>query len=223
MLDFLRQLAPRQADALQPASPLRRMAGPATVVDGIEAQDNPMSAHDEVAYRPGVRPLPPIVDRQPPIAGEAPRATLRLQPEHVAHADWLHGEANATTQPLPVEPAAAHPDSPGSMAPPTHAIEPLFAPSDDLRQPLLTDAAAIAQASANPPAVFTVAAPISPATVTRFVQEHASPAPPPAIHVSIDRIEVRARTTAPAPAPSKPRVARESQSLHDYLRGKAAP
>ena len=222
MLDFLRQLAPRQADALQPASPLRRMAGPAAIADGIEAPDGPMPEQDETADRPGIDTLPPVANRQSPVAVEAPRATLPLQPRQVAPADRLRGEANATAQASTAEPAATRPQSPGSVSP-IHIVEPLFAAVDDIRQTPQTDAAASAQASANPSAAFADAAPISPATVARFVQERAAPAPPPAIHVSIDRIDVRARAVAPAPAAPKPRVARESQSLHDYLRGKAAP
>ncbi|KAF1709701.1 hypothetical protein CSC71_10685 [Pseudoxanthomonas sangjuensis] len=226
MPDFLRQPAPRQADALQPASPLRPMAwpGPAAAMDGIEPQDGAtMHAHDEAADRPGVPALPPTAHRQSPVAGEPPLAALPSQPRQVAPAHRLRGETNATAQASTAEPAAARLQSPRIATAPVRVAEPPFAAIDDVRQPLQADPPAIARPSADPAGIAAVAAPISPATVARFVQEHASPAPPPAIHVSIDRIDVRARSAAPSPAASRPRAMREPQSLHDYLRGKATP
>lgn len=66
----------------------------------------------------------------------------------------------------------------------------------------------------RPPAAV---APLSADTVAHAARERSEP---PAIHISIDRIEVRAAPQPPKPAPSRPRPAPQVPSLHDYLRGK---
>lgn len=62
--------------------------------------------------------------------------------------------------------------------------------------------------------------PLSPHTVS-LLADRDGPAAPAGIHISIDRIEVRA-PVAPAPAatPARPRASDDAHSLRDYLQGK---
>ncbi|WP_372015248.1 hypothetical protein [Pseudoxanthomonas sp. 10H] len=228
MLEFLRQLAPRHPDALRPASPLRRMAAP-----GVS--DATGAAHDAVADD-RLAGVPAADEAGPPRLAPAPAPSPETGP--------LPPTVRAAT--ALTRPAAPGPAAPGAQPRPaghpleaatgTAFLEDAPAAPPPAAMSMADRSVAIARgrragavpaaATAAPviPRALAVAAPISPATVARFAQERGAPATAPTIHLSIDRIEVRAPAPPRAPAaPSKPKPVREPQSLGDYLKGKVAP
>lgn len=229
MLDFLRQLAPRRPEALQPASPLRRLAAPG-VPDMADpeadagAWTRAAAAAASDAASPG--PAPAL---SPPLEGTKPHRALHEPPGRAAspvvRIPAPEARSSAVRHPQRSGQAASSRDrtatgNPVAMAP--LAERPAIDP--DRRAPSARAAAVTGQPAPALPRPPVVAAPVSHATVARFAQEHNVPAAPPAIHVSIDRIDVRAppaSRTAPPPPRAKP--AREPQSLHEYLQGKVAP
>ncbi len=228
MLDFLRQLAPRNAEALRSASPLRRLATTEGPFDG-SADVSAGSAFS----RPGGSQT-----------SAAPAATHPTRSEAAPRSPTTHGEASeqqrAATPPLAeiAYPAAAvragaevvvAPAFAGSDRDPTQAVErqPLVGGPRDGAEPRLAESLA-SPPSPSPAPVELVEtarpssrtlAPLSNATVA-LAQERSVVAAPPAIHVTIDRIEVRAPAQASKSAPRPTRSSPTTQSLHDYLRQK---
>ena len=112
-----------------------------------------------------------------------------------------------------------------SVAPPRQpGIEPAQAPA----QPL-TQRRAAAAALAPPRPAWLLAAepgqPLSAAALQARTPDAATAmaAPAPILHVTIDRIEVRAVVAAPRPAPAQRQPTAPAVSLADYLRAGARP
>jgi hypothetical protein len=63
-----------------------------------------------------------------------------------------------------------------------------------------------------------IRAPIPPAALPASVSRRQDKGEPPAIHVTIGRVEVRARFAPPPPVPEKPRTRPSGLTLDEYLR-----
>ncbi|MGY1409201.1 MULTISPECIES: hypothetical protein [unclassified Luteimonas] len=229
MSDFLRLLAPRHADALRPAAPLRALAAPIAPMADMQASTGEPEA-------PGI--AAPRLDT-------AKSRTAGMQVEH-PRADALpHGTRGriAATDSAPIIPGVARHPAVDAMP-----LESPALPRNDkagaqdalaLRsvapaiQPAPHDHSTIGpppaqRARAAPPAPLPrsmpeqLAAPLS-ATTVALLAPAMAPAAPPAIHISIDRIEVRAPAQPAKQPPPRPRVVPEPQNLHDYLRRKPSP
>jgi len=234
MLDFLRSLAPRQANALRPAAPLRASASAMPDAGlGADAVQAETEADALLSQAPAMDDSQTRAPRTPDDAIDAPQPGSGVeltQPRNARGMRATRDEASITGRSaiaaLPAvdgTSSAFSPASPGPTSPPS-----VFAMrSDAPLQPVhlyRVDTGGNPE-DARPGAVPVIpGAPLSAATVAMAAPDAAASAPQ-AIHISIDRIDVRA---APAPtpahsAPPRPRPAVEPQSLHDYLRRKPSP
>lgn len=234
MLDFLRSLAPRQANALRPAAPLRASAS--AMPDAELGGDAPHADAEAGALQPQA-PAMDAATRTPRFTGDAidtPRSgsdTERAQPRHARGMRATTDEAripgrSVVAAALPAVNGTSSAFPPASQGP----TSPLSAFAMRSDAPLQSAHLHRIDAGANPedarrgaaPAI--PGAPLSAATVAMVFPDAAASAPP-AIHISIDRIDVRtARAPAhPAQPQPRPRPAVEPQSLHDYLRRKPSP
>lgn len=236
MLHFLRMLAPRHGDALRSASPVRRIAAAAWPVDdgapvvvddraaapgALTATTAPLrdeAAADTTAARgsPDVGPPTLRADGANPGAprGESAPDGPRGVP---APAKRVERDLEPVPRAVPPRDATASPKAPPRRS--LDAVRSTAASDEAPRAPFA--ATPRAERTAAAPAASAPAAPISPFTVS-LSAARAAPAAPPTIHVTIDRIEVRAPSTpVPTTRPARPRPSPPSPSLHDYLRGKA--
>lgn len=242
MLDFLRLLAPNHTDALRPASALRRPAAgdtqplePAPSLDAIGPElmpplhtaPRPRAEDTEIASlamptpsqsgtpdrahhmlpSPSRMDVPARVQRtDPPISDSPMSPDIRADASDATPA-MLHAEVSR--QPTPT--AATAPATPYTRpADSTQGFVRSDATSDRVDRTATRDRAATSKAPLSPTTVALYAAPSDERDAT-----------PPAIHVTIDRIEVRAPTKDHRPAPAKRREATATQTLGDYLRGHA--
>lgn len=228
MLDFLRQLAPGHPAALRPALPLRALAGPRA--DASHARPDADAPEVPQAAPPS----------QPPVhAAAAPRAMARLHPDTArSHAPGVPASSPGDAVATPVAAAVALPRD----APPATARAAATSHRDDgaaaqhttpaARQEPRPAAAGPARRTAPRAGTSAPWRPQAPAVPVRtggplsaqavFLHaERDSAATPAGIHISIDRIEVRA-PAAPPPAPTaaRPRASGDAHSLQDYLQGK---
>jgi len=235
MLSFLRSLAPRHGDALRSASPVRRFAKAAWPAD-----DGTSTAFDERVEVSAARPPTSAStrDEHPMSATErtsspqaAPSRTVTVEEKSGASAGTTRtpGTIPAATKFAEVADAMLKPtglrrDAPPFLETPARRhrdLETSVAASADVPHGSV-DAAPRTEHTTSAPSPVARTAPISPITVS-LSAPRTTPAVPPAIHVTIDRIEVRAPAVAtPTPRPTRPRPAPPSPSLHDYLRGKAS-
>jgi len=234
MLDFLRSLAPRQVNALRPAAPLRASASAMPDAGwGADAVQAETEADALLSQAPAMDDPRTRAPRVPDDAIDAPQSGPGVEPAQPRNARGMRAtrdDAGITGRSAIATPAAIDgtsstrsPASQGPTSPPS-----AFAMRSDA--PLQSARLHRADTGGNPedarpgaaPAI--PGAPLSAATVAMVAPEAAASAPP-AIHISIDRIDVRAApASAPAhSAPPRPRPAVEPQSLHDYLRRKPSP
>lgn len=237
MLDFLRMLAPQHTDALRPASTLRRPstsnvsasdasqalvdeasklspshsaqsssgAGPATMADHAM-----MTTADSVAPQRARRVAQTSAEIEALSARPFAMPTGEVPTPHRDAAGAV--EPSAATAPQGIAPrhiaASLATDSqfqPVRRSSPSNRIESLPERSDRLAK---HDQAA---ASSLPP--------LSPATVALYAAPSSERDAAPAIHVTIDRIEVRTPAAASRPSAGKRREPAQTQTLGDYLRG----
>lgn len=209
MLEFLRLLTPRHADALRPASPVRRVAWmlPDEIGNRWDAES------DAAAYAM-------------PMHGDEPsQATSQPQPVEPMPERGQPHALMGPPRPAPARPATlvATTASPHTRLPPHPAqiIEPADAPRP---APLPPSPVLARRIDATGPMPSTVAsstnAPLSPASVALLAAAPAHASASPAIHVNIDRIEVRAPAPAPKHAATRSRATPATQSLSDYLGGR---
>lgn len=241
MSDFLRLLAPRHADALRPVAPLRALAAPlAANADARESMGEPEvagiappmpdPAKRRTAEAPMVHPHAGVLPRDAGGRTDAMGPTSPV-PSPSASPGMDAASAPASGARPPDSPASPPSDSAGIDDPRIPGLVP--AAHSDRHGPILEPHLAYEQArhGALPPVPSPrsghvperAAAPLSPATVALLAAASPTAAPPPAIHISIDRIDVRAQAQPAKPPSSRPRVAPEPQSLHDYLRRKSPP
>jgi hypothetical protein len=232
MMDFLRGLAPRRDGDASWAVP---------VVPSRFSESRPLLlAAPPPVHTPGLdtevaQPLPPVMRARtaPPTSrpahdsavteAPAPTAAIALQaarPERAQDLDvrpivLRQPPARVITAPL-VEHASASEISRRDTEPP---------PAARAATPLVL--ARVTARLAGTPAVertdaaATVSAPLSAAALA---ERPAPAAAPPVIHVTIDRIEVRAPAASrPAAAPARSRAHAASVSLTDYLRRSRNP
>lgn len=246
MLDFLRLLTPRHADALQPVSPLRRLAGMSidavadadaatmglpTAHDGVPEERRSDHGPDDALLRPSsTRPRRNVVETEPEASGYMPMQDVGT--DRTPMPASVHRKADGMdTQPNRISRAIGQVDDTRQHTPLSRhdvmnrdATTPTALHSHLPRPPSVETPVAVLRAARSPGLRPAIDTPISPATVAMYAPERAAPPPPPEIHVSIDRIEVRAPAVPKAaPQRPRPRQAPEPQSLHDYLRGKSAP
>lgn len=209
MLDFLRLLSPRHGDALRPATPLRRMTGVMESGEGPAVPAQPDTAHSDASSK--ARPA------HGPTAGVGPAKIMSPIDATDIHSDPDTTSAlrATTTGEKPLRRASAEP---GVVRPHRTRALPLPEASGSADHEVV-DTPLVAPAHIPRVAPVTPAAPLSMSVMAQLPPER--PASPPSIHISIDRIEVRAPRPAPSPAASAPRRAAPSQPLGDYLRGKA--
>jgi hypothetical protein len=216
MLDYLRLLAPRHGDALRPASLVRRLTN-TTPGGAMEGGDAGAGAETET-------------DHEEAPGSDQPRRVSSI-PSHLATSnhDGPHlmtdlqrsrGEPSAQTnaispRPAPapaakdaIQPTAVEPSAPRRALP----LQPApFIEAMPQRRGIQAQAPALARP---------VTAPLSPEVAAWLAAKPVQAAQGPTIHVSIDRIEVRAPAAPAKPAPSRPRTSPPTQSLADYLRGR---
>ena len=237
MLDFLRMLAPQHTDALRPASALRRPA--VSDAQSIETSPSLLDA--------GSQPMPPLQRARTPGAADSTEAHGAMQastdiglqkraPQPApAPACFKAPERNQLTAtssddfPLSLNQRAAAADDTPSFLPPAsnRSRNPSAANSNAHSQPApLTQTIARSEPTADRfdrkttrDRAATSQAPLSPTTVALYASSSSERDAAPAIHVTIDRIEVRAPATGNRAAPSKRREAAATQTLGDYLRG----
>lgn len=234
MSGFLHRLSPRHADALRPATPLRAIAS-APAESGLPTREGPANTRVGLSGLPTDSPAY-IADATASGYASSANASPRTAPTTPAHAMHEAPEPSAAPAPHPSAqpPQAALPQPPLSgldavtnrPASERSVIDARFDRAPCLRsapaafpdgreptartpQPLPIDVRPRAHA---PP-------PLSASTVSRLDTAAATSAAP-AIHLHIDRIDVRAAARPAGPAPARPRAAPEPQSLHDYLHGK---
>ena len=234
MLDFLRSLAPRQAHALRAAAPLRTTA---SVAPDACSDADALRADPDVDAIPTEAPAAVMSSTRVPRAGDAANGISPSRPggdradQHSRALSATADEGPISARPMvntvlatvnaasTARPATSH-EADATHFRPLHAsgATPL---SSDL-QPIFQSAKAEDVRRDATPAV--PVAPLSAATVALLVSDAATAAPR-AIHISIDRIDVRtARAHAPAPnAQARQRATPDPQSLRDYLRGKPSP
>ena len=216
MLEFLRLLTPRHGDALRPASPVRRAASmlPDEIGNGWDAGSD-VAAHATPMH--GDEP-PPATSQPQPVEPTPERGQQQtpMDPSRPAL-------ARSTT-------LVATTASPHTRLPPHPAqfIEPADVPRPTL-SPLSRSPVIARRIDATGPMPSTAAsstnAPLSPASVALLAAAPAHASAPPALHINIDRIEVRAPAPAPKHAATRSRAAPATQSLSDYLggRGRTTP
>lgn len=232
MSGFLHRLSPRHADALRPATPLRALAS-APAESGLPTRESPADTRVGLSGLANDSPAHTADATASGYAGSA-NASPRIAPTAPAHGMHAAPEPSAAPAPRPLAqpPQAAAPPVPGldaitnrpasersltdarfDRAPRLRSAPAAFPdgpePTARTPQPLPIDVRPRAHA---PP-------PLSASTVSRLDTVAATSAPL-AIHLHIDRIDVRAAARPAGPAPARPRAAPEPQSLHDYLHGK---
>jgi hypothetical protein len=221
MMDFLRRLAPpRDGDSSRAVAVL-----PSRFASEVPLRSVPseiVTAADDVPHTPiailRAADAEPARHTQTVATPPAPRKAL--DPVTIA-----------TTPPV----SAAVPERPATARESMRPARPIHRPVtvDAPVPPLHRDAAPVATeqsprapvastrpipATARPTITPPPARPLSPQAVT--ARTGAREPPRPVIHVTIDRIDVRAPATpARAPTPTQPRAASPSVSLADYLRG----
>jgi len=244
MMDFARRLAPpRGADptlalpvlpALFAGEAPLRSAPLASPVDGPVWQGAPVAPPQvrPAAPAPAGTAAPALVEvphaSAPPRAGTAPAAIVQVVSAEAAPQRLAAAQPAWQPQPVPAPQAS---DLPARVDPERAAAreaKPLAA-SDPAPQPMLSQRApqplrVPAQRTALPsvlPAAHETPV-VRPLSATALAGRALAPtAPPPVVHVTIDRIDVRA-PAAPARPSAAPRRARApSVSLGDYLRGPA--
>ncbi|MEP7100349.1 MAG: hypothetical protein ABI781_07560 [Burkholderiales bacterium] len=159
-------------------------------------------------WRAGARDAPTAFARE---AVAMPPASAR---------EVSHSERSVAPQPSSaVSKLIASDDLPLSRS---AAIAPRSSPTRPRADAVDMNVAASPQALFTPQAASPVARPLSQRTIDARVTV-AAPMPP-VIHVTIDRIDVRAPTASPRKAePPKPQRAAPSVPLADYLRGRVKP
>ena len=232
MMDFLRGLAPRRDGDTSWAVP---------VVPSRFSESRPLLlATPPPVHTPGpdadvAQPLPPAMRARtaPPSRpahdsavtdAPAPTAPIALQaarPERAQDLDvrpivLRQPPARVITAPL-VEHASAAPISRRETEPPSAARA-----ATPLALPRVTARLAATPAVERTDGAATVSAPLSAAALAERSAQQATA--PPVIHVTIDRIEVRAPAASrPAAAPARSRAHAPSVSLTDYLRRSRNP
>jgi len=233
MMDFLRGLAPRRDGDTSWAVP---------VVPSRFSESRPLLlAAPSPVHSPGmdadvVQPLPPAMRARTAPPGSrpahesavteapAPTAPIALQaarPERAHDLDvrpivLRQPPARVITAPL-VEHASAAPISRRETEPPSAARA-----ATPLVLARVTARLAATPAVERTDAAATVSAPLSAAALAERPAQQATA--PPVIHVTIDRIEVRAPAASrPAAAPARSRAHAPSVSLTDYLRRSRNP
>ena len=214
MLEFLRLLTPRHADALRPASPVRRAASILPDVMG-----NRWDAGSDVAAHAA-----PMHGDEPPPATSQPQSVEptpeRGQPQALMDPSRPVLARSTTLVATPASPHARLPPHPAQLVEPVEVPRPASLPAS----PVL--ARRIDATGSMPSTVASSTnAPLSPASVALLAAAPAHASAPPALHINIDRIEVRAPAPAPKHAATRSRAAPATQSLSDYLggRGRTTP
>lgn len=229
MLDFLRLMTPRHSDALRPASPLRRATSMA--VEGEGFGDAPIFP-DMASPMPGEgpqaqasTPWPSTPAATSSIVDEASSAATKPSPRIVSalpNEGTAVSPSAATIRPLPADSAplsSLHAAPPAVLSPPLATPghpAPAFAPIPTVAPSRPTVSAFVAEMDRP-----LMDRPLSATALARFTP-NLEKAPPPAIHVSIDRIEVRAPSPPAKAAANRTRPATSIPSLADYLRGRGS-
>jgi len=237
MMDFARRLAPlrdtdiTRAVAALPSrfagdSPLRVGAAPPPVDSEGLSPSTPSPAADalpaqvaspigvDAVHVPTAAAAAPRDVRQPRHANDSPSrkddavARPMIAPRHAVPAatDDRRPDAEHHRASAPAHPTAAATEAP---APPVMQ-------SVGVRSTVAQAAAAVPFASS--PSAAVSSQPMSRAALAARTSQAAEPRP--IIHVTIDRIEVRAPAAPPRPALARPRAAAPSVSLGDYLRAR---
>jgi hypothetical protein len=225
-IPFLERLAPAvvQGAGLRPAlparfAPLQLNAPCAAVVNPDLSGDRAPALHDgpiAETNRHFEHPTPPAASQHGPL----PQSPQSLHPVSILPTASSHTEALPATHPIPRASAALLPPvistSVGRDQPPAVVGRTVAHPPATSGRP---SAAAVLASPATRPPVY-----ISPPLREPLVERHEPSSArfvPTEIHVSIDRIDVRAPASpssgSPRPAAAKPRTA-SSLSLADYLR-----
>jgi hypothetical protein len=228
MMDFLRSLAPSRATA-----PSRAVGVVPSRFEGgrpLSPAAAPMGSAWSVDVGPSEDALPPPVKADRPISRVPPAETRR----HTTSDQSVHLEAAeagraaspiARPQPVRVDVAApltrTHAQERTPSHPTSQSAEPVPAARPDNAAPLRSPAAAVREPVTTRGQRHADGGPLS----TRAIEiRSASPYGqlPPVVHVTIDRIDVRAPAVADRPSPRpRPRPrASSSGSLTDYLRSR---
>ncbi len=212
MLDFLRLLSPRHSDALRPAAPLRRVAGVREAGEGPVVPARPDTAHSDAPS-----------NAAPPHGPTAEVGRSKVMPPFDAAA--LHSEVDTTSAPRATttgERPLRRSSVESGVVRPQHMRMPQSLPLPEAFRPADHEVVDTPLAMPAPVPRLAPAIPTSPLSMSVMAQLPSErPASPPAIHISIDRIEVRAPRTAPKPIAAMSRAQPSLQPLGDYLRGKA--
>lgn len=244
MLDFLRMLAPQHTEALRPASALRRPAtSDAAPSDAsqIRVDDASQTSGRNTSQISLSRAAQPSRDAGPVSMADHPMLTTSdsVAPQRRQRAALTSAEIEAGSSARSAAMPASEMATPHSD--PTETVEPSPAPHAVTRRRTATSLAADSpfQPADSPPQSHrsepmsvradrpakrdhTMAAslpPLSPTAVALYAAPSSERDAGPAIHVTIDRIEVRAPAKDNRSAPSKRRDAAATQTLGDYLRG----
>ncbi|WP_026107591.1 hypothetical protein [Dyella ginsengisoli] len=226
MPDFLRLLTPRHHDALRPAAPLRRLATPSL----IDADPDPLAPSGErpaasAAWRSEQH------HRTPPTTAPVARAAHASEPMPAAAKRPITAAPDAPLSDRVVDsPAPTARESVVALQLDADVLPPLPLARPDARA---AQAVGEVQSPLDPrqvspplPSTYTgharqvpAGAPLSSATVALYAGADDQRSTAPVVHVSIDRIEVRA-PHGPKPATTTRRRTPPAQSLGDYLHGR---
>jgi hypothetical protein len=220
-MDYLRRLHPSHADRSSAA----RLDAPVTMAATVAL---PSATVEALALPPGevratVPDVAPLAASQPPLTGPSPRAAPLAEITASRAVSRRPPAAPATpSQPMQLTRSALPLSVMAARATPS-SIDATAQPAQPAAAPLLMRAESPSSPAARrhePSAVALALQPLRPEAVREREQATAAE-PPPIIHVTIDRIDVRLPSTpAASTAQSRRRPASAVGGLGDYLRGR---